>query len=954
MANEAAKPKLESSTIDWLNIREVLGDVLELPPEQRPAYLNVRCGGDQLLRERLEELIAAHDDPSAAILDKPIIPLNFPAVTRAEAVDSLLGKRIGLYRLEALIFNGGMGSVYCAVRADDEYKKRVAMKVIRGTFTSRHATEMFRRERQVLASLEHPNIERLLDGGTDQAGSPYLVMEYVEGQRVTEYCTSRRLSIEERLGLFQKICSAVHYAHQNLIIHRDIKPANILVTREGEPKLLDFGIAKVIMQGNPEETLTAWSALTPVYASPEQISGAPISTGTDVYSLGLLLYELLTGKQPLSEFHTSPFGLQKAILEHDPILPSEAVAGDYEIASQAKLEPRLRGDLDSIVCKAIRKRATERYSSVEQFSQDIARHLSNLPVWARPESVRYRAVQYARRHRYGLLAAALVVFSLLIGLGVALYEAHLARVEAARAELRFNDVRKLANSLLFEIHDAIQDLPGSTPARKLIAQRSLEYLDSLSREGNNDPRFLRELATAYERVGELQGQYLEDNLGETSNSLASYGKALRIRRRLGEAKNSDWQDRLSLAASYRRMGSQLEAMNERRKARSDLEVAAELSESILKVYPEDLRVVNELAFDYQILATMQEDLSNAQQIDNRVVALARKMLELQPGNVDAQRRLGSAVLQIAGTQSDRDDFAHASTNFNEALCIFRSIAQLSPTIRDRRHIAVVLNQTGMLHERQGKWKLMLQDDQQAFAVYRQLTQQDPKNALLTQGLAITLANTGEAKGKLHRLEEGRADIRQAIAVMSTLMTDPNAHQRDVLAQMHMLLADNFGRSGEPAFAISEYLTAEQIYERMPLNRNPTAIVTCKLGISQAEHQMGKDDAAVKDFNQVIALTLPAIEPGYRADANRAEINAAALAYAGLGDIEAQRAAQFRSSQAHWKHAIDYYRKSLTVGHQLPPLAQLDVTDFHTTSVAKRLRMAEHALSKSPEPTRYTP
>ncbi|MBV9670921.1 MAG: serine/threonine protein kinase, partial [Acidobacteriales bacterium] len=500
---------MDRTSSEWLRIRDILGDVLDLPPEQRPSYLDNICASDQPLRARLEDLIRAHESAEASLLDTPLIRSDSSAFSSAA---SRIGQRFGAYRIEAQIASGGMGTVFRAVRADDEYNKQVAIKLVSIGAMSQQAAELFRRERQVLAGLEHPNIARLLDGGTTPDGVPYIVLEYVDGQRVTSYAAAHALSVEQKLNLFLKVCSAVQYAHQHLVIHRDIKPANILVTPAGEPKLLDFGIAKIVeLDASGQATMTALQALTPEYASPEQLLGKSITTATDVYSLALVLYELLTGVHPFASARPSPLRLQQAILDEDPEPPSRAVLHEGTEGSKA-LAQQLRGDLDCIINKATRKTASERYPSVEQFTDDLRRHLENLPVLAQPDTLRYRATKLVRRHKTAVLSSAFAVAILLCAFAGTAYEAHVARVERTRAEQRFNDVRKLANALLFEIHDSVQDLPGSTPARKLIAQRSLEYLDSLSSEQTNDIGLLRELATAYERVGELQGHYLANNL----------------------------------------------------------------------------------------------------------------------------------------------------------------------------------------------------------------------------------------------------------------------------------------------------------------------------------------------------------------------------------------------------------------------------------------------------------
>jgi serine/threonine protein kinase len=361
-----------------------------------------------------------------------------------------IGRRIGPYRITRLLGAGGMGVVYLAERVGD-FSQQVALKLIRPGMASRAVVSRFRSERQILAVLEHPNIARLLDGGATEDGQPYLVMEYVDGVPITVHATDRALTLRDRLLLFRKICAAVHHAHQNLIVHRDIKPANILVTADGAPKLMDFGIAKLLGDAAADEaapaTQTGWRAMTPEYASPEQVRGLPMTTATDVYSLGIVLYELLTEQRPYAFATDTPSDVERIIVETEPRPPS-AVA-------PPSLSRALAGDLDTIVLKALDKDASRRYDSVDRLSADVQRHLDGAPILARPQTFGYRASRFIRRHRLAVGAAALVFMSLVVGLGAAVWQQRIASRERQRADRRFNDVRALAHAFVFDFHDAI-------------------------------------------------------------------------------------------------------------------------------------------------------------------------------------------------------------------------------------------------------------------------------------------------------------------------------------------------------------------------------------------------------------------------------------------------------------------------------------------------------------------
>ena len=462
-----------------------------------------------------------------------------------------------------------MGSVFLAERADQQFDKQVAIKLIRQGLVEDFVIQRFVAERQVLARLEHPNIARLVDGGTTDDGLPYLAMEYVEGKPITEYCDDNDLPIGERLELFRLVCAAVHHAHQNLIVHRDIKPGNILVKPSGEAKLLDFGIAKLLSpDAAPGTTTTLFGRMmTPDYASPEQAKGEPITTASDIYSLGVLLYELLSGMRPYHITSSSPLEIAQIICEREPIKPSTAVAqtnsanalpdafnGSRSASGPVgrgaprvgKVRRQLEGDLDNIVLKAMSKEPHRRYSSVAQLANDIERHLDAKPVIARRDTFWYPGGKFVRRNKLAVVSTVLI-FAMLIGAIVA------TTVERRKAELRFNDVRELANSFLFEFHDAIKDLPGSTPARELVTKKALEYLDRLASVASGDRGLQRELAAAYDKVGDLQGGLYQGSLGDTDGARASYDKALRIRQALALAQPSSDEVQTALSDSYGRL-----------------------------------------------------------------------------------------------------------------------------------------------------------------------------------------------------------------------------------------------------------------------------------------------------------------------------------------------------------------------------------------------------------------
>jgi non-specific serine/threonine protein kinase/serine/threonine-protein kinase len=937
----------------WREIRDLLAVLIELPAKDRSAYLEEACHGDASLRAELESLISAHEIADAGHFERLPLPTDLKEESQSdvEPVCEFVGRRIGAYRIEAEIGRGGMGQVFRARRADDRFSKEVAIKLLDRSTISERSLQLFRHEREILANLEHSNIARLLDAGESEEGVPYFVMEYVDGDPLDVYCDAHRLTIEQRLRLFLKVCAAVHYAHQNLVIHRDLKPANILVSQRGEPKLLDFGIAKIDNANANTRTLTAWRALTPAYASPEQLLGRPLNIATDIYSLALVLYELLTGRYAYGERQSAP-ELQRAIVEEDPqrlsaaVFRSPADAGegataekisDARQATPQKLSSVLRGDLESIVLKAIRKEPSQRYASVERLSEDIESYLHDLPVRARQGATTYRVRKFVVRNRGAVVAGCFIYLLLLAGIALVLREARIARLQQARAERRFNDVRKLANSLLFELHDTIQDLPGSTPARKLIVERSLQYLDSLSSESGNDLGLLRELATAYTRVGELQGQPLANNLGQTSNSLASYQKALNMRQRLAERPNAEWQDRLNLAESYRRMAEDLKAVGSASAAANDLQKAITITEAMSKVSPNDLNVLYELGSDYEVLSMIQGgDLSQ------KALAVQDRVLSLDPSNLSARRARANDLFHIGNEQSDAGHTREALASFKDALPILLSIS--AP--RDRRRAAAVYNQMGMLYSRTGDYKLCEENHRKALEIYKKLVAEDPKNALFRQGLAISYVNFGDSESQQGHFAESVADINNGMTIMKAIVEgDPTSEQRDILAQIHMSLANVFARVKKFPDAIREYRIALQIREGIHRSNSAVGvagIAECKVSIAEAERRSGDLAAAGADFQEALTLSEPQL------NANDSTLRrAAANAYAGLGDIAVATGSRLPAptKQRYWERAIQCYKRSLEVGRQVRLWAPDDPANFDAADVERRLRQIQSVVSK---------
>jgi eukaryotic-like serine/threonine-protein kinase len=486
--------KTPATPEEWEKFQRLFEQVVEQSPEGRAAVLEQICGSDDELKSQLQKLLVFHQEDEG-LLDRPLIPSTLQS-------GHMIGQRIGLYRVKALLGEGGMGEVYLAERDDGEFRKQVAVKVLRVGLGYGLLSKRFESERQILAQLEHANIARLLDGGKTKEGLPYFVLEYVEGLPIDEYCDTNRLGISERLILFCKICDAVHSAHCNLVIHRDIKPGNILVGADGEPKLLDFGIAK-FLSSDPlltpaDSTLTLLRAMTPQYASPEQVRGEVVTTASDVYSLGILLYELLTGHRP---YNAPDLTLRavRAICEEEPQKPSTAVAREDDLietrqqkisrtphlialcrsTSPSRLRRTIMGDIDNILLKALRKEPEHRYSSAEQFAGDIYQHLRGLPVSARKDTFAYRAAKFIYRNKFSVAAATFAAVALISGTGIALWQAREAWLSQIRvletsalSQLETHRIQPLLES--FRAAKFAERVPGTPELLKLHTAETLE------------------------------------------------------------------------------------------------------------------------------------------------------------------------------------------------------------------------------------------------------------------------------------------------------------------------------------------------------------------------------------------------------------------------------------------------------------------------------------------------
>jgi serine/threonine protein kinase len=943
----------------WQRVKQVVGEAMTLDAVERESFLDRVCQGDSELHNEVRSLLSSHDQAGTEFMNQPAVDLQDDG---ANGAPELASSRIGPYRIVQEIGRGGMGEVYRAVRDDGQYTKEVAIKLVQGG--SGALLERFRHERQILASLDHFNIARLLDGGTTDGGVPYLVMELVDGTRIDDYCEQKSISLHGRLRLFLQVCDAVQFAHQRLIIHRDLKPGNILVTCEGVPKLLDFGIAKMLdvesSIDQAESTRTLFRLLTPQYASPEQVRGEPITTASDVYSLGVVLYELLTGKSPYPATSSAPHEAARAACEFEPLKPSTVVRSGKDLEKGAavdtdaamsiapeKVGKQLKGDLDNIVLKALRKEPQRRYVSVEQFAEDIRRNLGNLPIIARKDTARYRASKFVTRHRAGVAAAAAMALILIAGLAITVRQARIAN-------RRFNDVRNLANSLIFDVHDSIKDLPGSTPARKIIVDRALQYLNGLAQESAGDIGLQRELATAYEKVGVVQGDYLENNLGDSSGTLASYRKALDIRKQI-DAASGDWSDHLALAQGYRFVAHQQWAIGNMRGARDDIDRAIAISEGLNQAQPNNSKILYELSFDHEVSGTIgyPGDPSATQKIVDdyrRALAADEVALTLKPDDV---RTLHGYAMDLSdiGNVLEATDPRAALANYEKALEINRKLTQLSPELRYQRSVAIAYGSIASVYDDLGEYGSVAENNMKGLAIYQDLIRADPKNALLRQGLAITYVNTATAWNRVGKIEMALDYSGKGLEMMrSVVAADPkNTRQQGILAAILAARGTILMSAKKSDAAILVFENARTIQEslyRAGVTDKLSTVAACDVKMGQAATQAGHEQVAAEYFHQALSITEPLMSS---ASPDLDALYAAADAYSGLGDLSMKRAQRTGQPagqrKSSWTEARSSYVMSMNTWLRIEHPNHTAPDSFEVGDpavVAKKLKMIEAA------------
>jgi eukaryotic-like serine/threonine-protein kinase len=735
----------------WPAVEALLDAVLDLPPDARAAFLADPATGTAEVRAEVRRLLDGLAG-AAQLLNEPAAEFAAPLVA-PDLIDDVALPRIGPYRVLGEIGRGGMGAVYLAERDDDQYRMRVALKLVPSALVSEHALRRFLEERQILASLQHPRIARLLDGGVAADGRPYFAMEHVEGLPIDAYCTAHALSIEARLLLFRAVCDAVEYAHRNLVVHRDLKPSNILVDADGEPKLLDFGIARLVATADDAAaeplTRTGLRLITPEYASPEQIRGEAVSTVSDVYSLGVLLYLLLSGSQPSTGREGRPHELAHAILEVEPERPS-AVA-------PAGLRRRLRGDLDTIVLRALQKDPERRYPSVRALSLDIGRHLAGEPVQARPDSAAYRAGKFMRRHRAGVAVAAALLIFLVAGLAGTAWQAREARHQAERAAV----VRDFLIAL-FQASDPAESRGDEITARDLLDRGAARAGIDLARRPDLHA----------EMLGVLGGIYRD---------LGSYARAEPLlREAVALSRAAHGPRHASTAAMQYELAGLLMLMGRRDDAEAlHREALAARRASLGAGHPD-------VALSMSALATVISrggDYEQAEQLHRDALAILLRHY----GEDD--ERVAEALDRLGSTLRARGDYAGAEDVWRRTLDVRTRV--LGPdhlaTATSTNNLALLLSDRGDLTGAESLYRQVLDFD------LRRLGEQHPYTTTVMNNLASVLRRRGE-------LDEAEAWYRRALATDRERHGDAHPKVATVLNNLAAVLRDR-----------GDYAESERLY-----------------------------------------------------------------------------------------------------------------------------------------------
>ncbi len=687
----------------WVRMERVFEDALRLPAAERETWVRETCAADPAVRDEVLAMLGAQEN-LGEFLAAPLLDFT--------------GQRFGPYLAAEEVGRGGMSVVYRGHRAGGDFSKEVAIKVV----LLQSAAGIGQGETQILAGLEHPHIARLLDAGSTELGFRYLVMEFVQGQSLTAYCAGK--SEAAKLKLFLDVCGAVQYAHRALVVHRDLKPDNILVTAEGTVKLLDFGIAKMLNPVAGAEQTRGLRAFSPNYASPEQLLGQPVTTSTDVYSLGVLLCELIAGRPPRA-------------------VDGLTLEGMVDTARQSVATVPLRGELGAIALKALQSDPAARYESAGALARDVERYLQGMPVEAQAPTWRYRARKFVGRHRVAVGLGSVAVAALLASTGVAFWQAQ-------RAEMRFNQVRELAGAVMFDLHDEVRKLPGSLEARKVIVDRSVKYLDTLAADTSASGEVKLDLARGYLRLAEIEGKDLAGvSLGRSGEALAHAVRAVEIARQVagrnGAAKRVLLDALESAAAAYLLRGDAKTAI-------PFGEEAMQLAEKLAAADPVEKDRLGTVMKQLADIYSKSSQREKALPLFRRSLALRAKLAEETPDDLRRQQRLGEAHLWLATELWWRKEYAESEQHSRECLRLDEARYRVEPRLA-RANLASAALQVAMLSLRGKRFEEAIPLLERVLELRLEVAREDPKSATSALRVVAALDRLGLAYREWGRYPE---------------------------------------------------------------------------------------------------------------------------------------------------------------------------------------------------------
>ena len=785
----------------WEQLKPILEVALTLNHADRDTYLKEACSGN-IKQYEIALRLLAHESPVTLGLSE-MIELTEPLSMYQE------GQIFGNYKLIKEIGRGGMGAVFLAERTDGEYDQKVAIKILQEGRTSDSLIHKLRNERQILANLKHPNIVNILDGGTTDQGIPFIVMEYVDGTVITDYIEEHNLSLQQRLDLFQKLCEVISYAHQKLIIHRDIKPSNILISQTGELKLLDFGIAKILDQQGQSFQDTQQLFITPDYASPEHIKGQPLTTASEVYSLGILFYQILTGVNPFKSVQTSLSSMIERVCDYNPPPPSKL---------SEKTNTKLNSDIDNICLKALRKDPKDRYQSVDHFSQDIDRYLKHLPVSATKDQWSYRAKKFMVRNQTYIISGLIIFLITIAGLFSSLYQAREARS-------MFNDLRGLTGSMLFEFYDGVASLEGTTQVKKMVVSKALTYLEKMQDRNSGNYDLMNDVSDGYQRLGNIQGNSYYANMGLSDDAFKSYQKAVTISENLVVKNPNNQKYIFSLAEAFLGLGDVTYTLNHLDTALLRYKRSNLLLLGLTEKYPDSLNYALALSESFNRIGDVSgmygyPNLGNtamALSSYNQSIDILEKLVEKAPDNIVFRNSLAVSLGMVTNLYT-------VTGKFDEAIGAgYKSVSSFEVLLKQDPHN--YLRKTNILQIKNAMRESLTEGLRldEALTMLKgvessllESQRADPENKHIQSNLAINYNALGRVLTEKGQYENAISEFRKAFLLNQSLVknAENNMEQWQSLGFTLEFMGNTYLENDQFSEAIKKYDEAVAIYKKI--------------------------------------------------------------------------------------------------------------------------------------------